>query len=112
MGKYRNTVIKIDGKKFDSKKEFARYLVLKDAERNGQISNLKCQVPYTLIPSQKINGKVVERAVIYKADFVYIENGKLVVEDVKSAITHKDPKYILKRKLMLYTKGIRIKEII
>jgi hypothetical protein len=41
-------------------------------------------------------------------DFVYMENGKKVVEDTKGFRT-KD--YIIKRKLMLYVHGIRIKEV-
>ena len=53
-------------------------------------------------------GKLIERAVSYIADFVYTdENGKTVVEDAKGFRT-KD--YIIKRKLLLYMHGIRIKE--
>jgi hypothetical protein len=51
---------------------------------------------------------VIERACVYKADFVYIENGRMVVEDVKGC---KTPEYKLKRKLMLWVKGIRIREV-
>jgi hypothetical protein len=51
---------------------------------------------------------VVERACAYVADFVYTENGKKIVEDTKGFKT-KD--YIIKRKLMLWVHGIRVKEI-
>ena len=68
-----------------------------------------------LIPAQKIDGKVFERAVKYRADFVYKDkNGETVVEDVKG---YRDPssagfaKFVLKRKLMLYVHGIRIREV-
>jgi hypothetical protein len=48
-----------------------------------------------------------EREVCYIADFVYQEDGKLVVEDVKG---HRTEVYKLKKKLMLWVHGIRIKE--
>ena len=63
-----------------------------------------------LIPSQKRDGKVVERECAYVADFVYHDahTGELVVEDTKGVRT-KD--YVIKRKLMLSIYNIRIKEI-
>ena len=107
--KYGNHKTKtFDGIVHDSKKEAERWSELKLMERAGVISNLRRQVKYELRPSQYINGKCVERAVYYIADFVYMENGKLVVEDTKGVKT-KD--YIIKRKLMLYIHGIRIIEI-
>lgn len=108
--KYHNKKTIVDGITFDSKKEGQRYIELKLLERGGLISNLQRQVKYTLIPSQKIDGKVVERAVTYSADFVYKDNetGLTVVEDTKGIKT-KD--YIIKRKLMLYVHGIRIMEV-
>ncbi|MEE3307867.1 DUF1064 domain-containing protein [Sharpea azabuensis] len=108
--KYHNKKVVVDGMKFDSKKESQRFLELSLMQRGGYISDLQRQVKYILIPSQKIDGKVVEREVSYKADFVYKDNttGKTVVEDVKGVKT-KD--YIIKRKLMLFIKGIRIKEV-
>lgn len=77
-------------------------------ERAGAIQGLKRQVRFELIPSQRYDGKVIERPVRYIADFTYTENGNLVVEDVKGMRT-KD--YILKRKMMLYLCGIRIREV-
>jgi hypothetical protein len=66
-------------------------------------------VQYELIPSQRINGKVVERPVKYVADFVYTtEDGLQVVEDTKGVRTKE---YIIKRKLMLWQYGIQIKEV-
>jgi hypothetical protein len=65
-------------------------------------------VKFELIPSQRYDGKVIERPCHYIADFTYMENGNLVVEDTKGFRT-KD--YIIKRKLMLYLCGIRIKEV-
>ena len=93
---------------FDSVKEYRRFCELRLLERAGAITELERQVKFELIPSQRIAGKVVERACAYIADFVYMENGKKVVEDTKGFRT---PDYIIKRKLMLWVHGIRIKEV-
>jgi hypothetical protein len=108
MNKYRN--VKFRG--FDSKKEARRYEELKILEREGSIRSLRTQVKYELIPSQRgKDGKVIERACCYVADFTYIDTdtGMLVVEDTKG-YTRKNPEYIIKRKLMLQKYGIRILE--
>lgn len=120
--KYGNKKTTVDGIEFDSRKEASRYCELKLLQRAGQISNLELQKDFELIPAQyeyferygkqgqrlKDGKKCIENSVKYKADFVYTENGKTVVEDTKGMKT-KD--YIIKRKLMLYIHGIRIKEI-
>lgn len=108
MNKYKSRKVKVGGMVFDSRKEYIRYCELLLMQRAGKISDLQRQVKFELIPSQKENGKVVERACTYIADFVYEENGKKVVEDTKGFKT-KD--YVIKRKLMMYTHGIRIKEV-
>jgi hypothetical protein len=95
-----------DGIKHDSKKEARRWMELCLLQRAGEISDLKRQVPFELIPKQE-----GERAVKYIADFVYTENGKQVVEDVKSPATKKNPEYVIKRKLMRYIHNIKIKQI-
>lgn len=96
--------------RFDSKKELLRYNELQLMAKSGMISCLKRQVPFELIPKQLENGRVVERAVKYIADFAYYEGGHYIVEDVKSPITRTDA-YTIKRKLMLYVHGVRIKEV-
>ena len=106
--KYGSRKTTVDGVTFDSKKEAKRYQELRILEKAGEISDLRRQVKFELIPSQRIDGKVAERAVEYRADFVYTQDGKQVVEDTKGLRT-KD--YIIKRKLMLYRYGIRIREI-
>lgn len=108
MPKYGNRKIIRDGIEFDSIKECQRYCELKLMQRAGVISDLQMQVSFELIPSQRIDGKVAERAVNYIADFVYQQNGQKVVEDTKG---YKTPEYIIKRKLMLHIHGIRIREI-
>ena len=52
--------------------------------------------------------KLIEKECVYIADFTYVENGEKIVEDTKGFKT-KD--YIIKRKLMLYTHGIKIREV-
>ena len=118
--KYKSHKTNANGDIFDSKKEYDRYIELTLLSRSGAIKGLKRQVKFELIPAQyepdiistrgKVKrGKLIERAVSYIADFVYTdENGKTVVEDCKGMRT-KD--YIIKRKLLLYIHGIRIKEI-
>ena len=107
MSKYHNIkTTTSDGITHDSIKEANRWCELKWLEKAGRISHLQRQVKYTLIPKQ--DG---EYAVSYIADFVYHENGKLVVEDVKSEATKKKESYIIKRKLMLWIHGIKIKQV-
>lgn len=110
MAKYGNRKVILGGKRYDSKKEAGRALALSLMASAGSISDLREQVRYTLIPAQYINGKCVERSVVYVADFVYTDNatGQTVVEDTKGVKT-KD--YIIKRKLMLWVHNIKIKEI-
>ncbi len=117
--KYHNRKITRDGVTFDSRKEYRRYEELLLLQQAGEISNLRRQVKFVLIPTQREpnqigprggvrKGKLLEHECSYIADFVYTENGKTVVEDTKGMKT-KD--YIIKRKLMLYVHNIRIREV-
>ena len=106
--KYRNRKVTRNGITYDSGKEYSRHQDLLLLERAGAIQGLQRQVRFELIPSQRYDGKVVERPVFYVADFVYQEDGKTIVEDTKGFKT-KD--YVLKRKMMLYLCGIRIREV-
>ena len=109
MNKYHNRKIVREGETYDSVKEYRRAKELELLEKGGVIKDLKRQVRFEIIPSQRgDDGKVVERAVTYVADFVYFEDGKLVVEDTKGYRT-KD--YIIKRKLMRHLLGINIREV-
>lgn len=118
--KYRAKKVVFDGITFDSKKEGLYYLKLKDMERCGEISDLRLQVPFELLPAiykdevvhlktkDKLERKCVQRAVNYVADFVYTKDGVEYVVDTKG-LRLKD--YILKKKMMLALKGIEITEI-
>ena len=125
MNKYHNHKARsVDGLIHDSRKEAKRWNELLLLQRAGQIKDLKRQVKFVLIPTQRENGiigkcggvklgKVIERECCYIADFTYIDaQDKLHVEDVKgyksgAAYTV----FTIKRKLMLYIHKIRIKEI-
>ena len=117
--KYRSQKVEVYGIVFDSKKEAKRFQELRLLEKAGAIQNLKTQVKFILIPAQREpdtigkrggrkKGKLLERECSYLADFVYIKDGEMIVEDTKGFRT-KD--YTIKRKLMLYVHGIRINEI-
>lgn len=121
--KYGAQKVEVDGIKFDSKKEAKRYRELKFMEKAGEISALKLQVPFLLIPaafeSYERYGKKGQRlkdgsrrifsAVNYVADFVYLDReGKRIVEDVKG---FKTKEYIIKKKLLYNKYGILIKEV-
>ena len=120
ISKYHNHAIKVNGERFASKKEFLRWCQLLEMQEQGLISDLRRQVKFVLIPAQREKetvtprgkqkpGKVIERECAYYADFCYKDsNGELVVEDTKGIRTDA---YILKRKMLLWFKGIRIREI-
>lgn len=123
MAKYGNKKVFIDGMVFDSKKEAARYKELSLLARAGEITDLKTQVSFALLPAHYEtferygkNGKrlkdgvrCIERPVFYIADFVYKDKeGNTVVEDTKGM---KTKEYVLKRKMMLNLYGIRIQEL-
>ena len=106
--KYNNRRKYVDGMTFDSEAEFRRWQDLRFMERAGYIKDLRRQVPFELIPNLKKKDGHIVRKVVYKADFVYKENGHEVVEDVKGV---KTDVYEIKKKLMLWRYGIEIKEV-
>ena len=123
--KYGNKKVVADGITFDSIRERNYYYFLLEKQRNGEISNLRLQTPFEIIPpvmetyvkhfvrkEDEVRQKCVQPAVHYIADFVYTDNatGKEVVVDVKSEITRKDKVYILKKKMMRAFNGIEIVE--
>ena len=127
MSKYHSRKITRDGMTFDSLIEYRRFRELTLLEKAGEITDLKRQVAFELLPAQyeeiqtgevykigerkgqpKTKQVCVELSVKYIADFTYTQNGKQVVEDAKGFRT-KD--YILKKKMMLYFHGIKIKEV-
>jgi hypothetical protein len=102
ISKYGNRKIRTEDGWFDSQRELRRWGELKLLERAGEITNLKRQVPFELIPKV---GR--QRATYFVADFVYEEKGRTVVEDSKG---YRNRLYMLKRKLMLYRHNIEVLE--
>lgn len=127
VSKYHNRKTKVsNGQIADSRKEARRYEELLLLQRAGRISDLCTQVPFELIPAQyetyerygksgqrlKDGEKLIERAIYYVADFVYTEDGKTVVEDVKGCRDGAAYSiFVIKRKLMLHIHGIKVREI-
>ena len=128
-GKFNNKKMETPDGVFDSKGEWQRWLVLKEAQRQGLIRNLRRQVRYTLLPTQyrdeivrlktktKVVKRVAEREVTYTADFVYdkitvrtedAEGIATVVEDFKGFPNDRWP---LKKAMMLYFHGIAVREV-
>lgn len=100
--KYHNDPTVLDGFKFDSKREAARYQYLKSLQILGTIAGLQLQVPFALVVNRI---KVAE----YVADFTYriVDTGESIIEDLKGA---KTPVYLLKRNIM-DAMGFRIREV-
>lgn len=121
--KYNNKKVEVDGVVYDSKREYERWLLLKDAEEQGIITDLQRQVKFELIPAvieeyvehlktkDKIKTRVLQRPITYTADACYYKDGEYIVEDLKVSPKVKTDKYILKNKMMFALKGIRIKEV-
>lgn len=100
--KYHAQKMVVDGITFDSKKEAKRYNELKLLAQSGVITNLRLQVPFILYEKSQYGG--VRK---YLADFVYIENGIEIVEDVKGCRTKE---YLLKKRMVAEKYDIIIKE--
>lgn len=118
--KYKNKKVVVNGIEYDSRAEAIRGQELEALQAAGEICDLRRQVPFELLPTQReaptrgkrggiIKGKVIEKAVTYIADFCYTDkDGHTIVEDVKGLRTKE---YIIKRKMMLFFHGIRVQEI-
>jgi len=89
VSKYKAKKTSIDGKMFASKKEAARYRELSVLEFSGKIAGLILQPKLKL----EVAGVMI---CTYIADFHYIEQGKVIIEDVKGVET---PVFKLKWKL-------------
>lgn len=98
MSKYHNTKTQIDRYVFDSVKEGKRYRELKLLENAGEITDLQLQPRFLLQDKFRKNGKAF-RKIEYVADFMYKENGKTIVEDVKGM---KTDVFKIKQKLFEY----------
>lgn len=108
--KYKNNKVTVDGITFDSQLEANRYFELKLLYKAGEISQLRLQPEFELIPAFRKNGKAY-RKTMYRADFMYFDKktGKYIVEDTKG---FKTDVYKLKRKLFEFKyPGLTISEV-
>jgi len=102
--KYHAQKTVVDDITFDSKKEAARYQELKLMLAAGKISDLKVHYPFSLDVRNVRCGS-------YEADFVYFnQEGKIVVEDVKSKAT-RTSLYQFKKKVFRAIYNLDIVEI-
>ena len=121
--KYGNNKIKNAFGTYDSELEWSRFVFLSNRQKEGEISDLRRQVEYLLIPAQygteirhlKTKDKEVkvllERPCSYIADFVYERNGKTIVEDCKGAKAIITETAKIKKKLLLWVHGIELRYI-
>lgn len=95
-----------DGIQFDSKNEMIRYKNLKILVKAGKIKFLRLQPAFDV----KING---QHYCTYTADFTYfdVDKNQTIYEDVKVAITEKDPAYRLRKKAVELFYGIEINAV-
>lgn len=107
--KYRAKPCVINGIRFASQREGARYLELQLLEKAGEIKELELQPKFPIYVCRRQNGELHE-AFKYVADFRYREGprGVLVIEDVKGM---KTALYRLKKKAFELQYGIEIREV-
>lgn len=111
--KYGAKPVTVNGQAYRSKREPKRHTELQLLARAGLITELRREVPFELLGSQRRDDGGVEQPVTYVADYVYRDREKgdqLIVEDVKSKAT-RTRDYVIKRKLMLREHGITVREI-
>lgn len=111
------------GIRWDSEKEYYRYVALRAAEADGRIQGLQRQVVFTLLSAvteeqtvqlktkTKTVTKTAQHPVTYRADFVYTKDGQQIVEDVKGSPRMLTKEYLIKKKFMRGLFGIKIKEV-
>lgn len=114
-GRYGNVRKPVhDGIKFDSKREFLRYMDLKLLEKAGEIKHLEVHPKYpitiggvpVMVSSNQHNKW--DRHLTYEADFSYLQRvpgtkhnrHRRIIEDVKMQSGHRTGVYKIKRALM------------
>lgn len=113
-GKIAHQKIKVGDIEFDSFAEHDRYLELTMMERAGLIHDIECHPSYECLPSQETpDGRQNFRPVVYTPDFRYVTaDGRTVVEEVKSEYSRHEKDYVIRRKLLYYTQGIYVEELV
>jgi len=116
--KYHAIPVHVDGVRFASRKEAARYLELRLLEKAGLIADLECQPVFPLHVMEiwrSGSPLVVFTAGRFTADFRYCDRGvyavgEIVVEDVKSDVT-KTEAYRLRKTFAEHIHGIYVREV-
>ncbi len=87
----------VDGIKFPSTGEANRYIELQRNVSAGKISELSLQPSFVLQEKFKSHGKTI-LSIKYVADFSYIHDHELIIEDFKGMQT---PVFKIKQKMLL-----------
>jgi hypothetical protein len=114
--KFHAVPISVDGVRFSSKREAARFLELRLMEKSGLIADLELQPTFPIHVMRLAYSECPIRVItvgVYRADFQYVnlESGEIVVEDVKGAATAALEAYRLRKKLVEAIHGVVITEI-
>lgn len=123
--KYGNRKVEFRGDKYDSVRERDRHMFLLGEAAHGVIRDLRRQVEFELIPAitetvevqlktkTKQVERVVQRAITYRADFVYVRvsDGVQVVEDIKISPALLPKEYVLKEKMFRWRYGFSIRRV-
>lgn len=103
VSKYGNQRTEYNGRWYDSIREANYAAKLQILERAGKIKDLKYQHRITLVPA---DGKL--RAIVYVADFQYVDAGGLHIVDAKG---FKTQVYRLKKRMAALLLHIDIEEV-
>lgn len=88
--------------KFDSRTERDRYLYLLEEEKKGNVSNIQVHFQIRVLPTFKnANGDMIPE-LTYTSDFVYKQNGKTIIEDVKGSSYFINEEFITMKKVFDY----------
>jgi hypothetical protein len=94
----------VDGRRFASKLEAARYRELKARVNAGDISDLECQIPFQVFwPGHEGDRRWL--LFTYIADFSYVRDGQTVVEDTKGRVLNE---FRLKKKGVMFAFGVDV----
>lgn len=126
--KYRNKKVRAGGLSFDSVGERNRYFFLAEAQREGRIRNLQCQVKFALVVNHQlichyiadfVYEKFISREITIKCGALFdkrphldkeIYNWETMVEDFKGGY-RLPPDWPIKQKLMKAIHDIDVKII-
>ncbi len=101
VGRVNSKKVKEDGYKFDSVVECERYCELKLLAAAGEITDLIVHPSFVLQEGFTYQNKKVQ-PIKFTADFEYVENGRRVVEDVKSNWTKTFTDYSIRRRMFIF----------